>query len=288
MKLKNNLFIGLIFIQISNLFAQTHDWWANNVGWDQKTHYKYYIDIKPARMGPNAFYYASGFTGILDTQYTLEVKANSYFTKGEITLNPYLSVNIPFGKFASLQVSGVPVEYFNTSHELKTERKIFWIGYYDKWAAGDLNVLFTGKIKSKPAMAIQVGLKTATGGRLDLARFTDSPQYFFNYAISFGNKNTMVHAVSGFTAWQTFDGDHPQDDAYIFDFSLDQHLGKAWYLKPELYGFIAYLKHGDRPIIGKVSLFRKMEHGRFMIEFVKGIVDFPYYGINLGISRSWR
>lgn len=280
------LFVFMLFLA-GSLYAQTHQWWADNVGWDGKTHYKSYIRMKPGHMGPNAFYYTNGFTGILDTQLTVVVKANSWFTEGEITLNPFISVNIPFGNKASLLLSGVPVEYFNTSHELKTERKIFWIGYYDKWAAGDLNVLFTGKICSEPAMALQIGLKTATGGRLDLARFTDSPQYFFNYSISFGKRHRMFHASSGFTAWQTLDPDHPQDDGYIFDFSVDQHIGKNWYLKPELYGFIAYLKDGDRPIIGRISVFKEIRNRRLMLEFTKGFVDFPYWGFNLGASASW-
>ena len=268
-------------------YSQTHEWWANNVGWDGITNYKQYISIKPGRMGPNAFFYADGLTGILDTQYSLVVKGQSYFTKGEFTVNPFISVNIPFGKFASLRLSGVPIEYFETSHELKTERKIFWLGYYDKTAAGDLDILFTGKLKSKPAMALQIGLKTATGGRLDIARFTDSPQYFFNYSISAGTRRTMFHGSTGFTAWQTLDGDHPQNDGWIFSFAADHDLGKNWRIKPELYGIIAYLKDGDRPLIAKLAVTHKFKKGNLIIECVRGINDFPFTGFNLGYLLNW-
>ena len=267
--------------------GQTHEWWAENVGWDGITNYKQYISIKPGRMGPNAFFYADGLTGILDTQYSLVVKGQSYFTKGEFTVNPFISLNIPFGKFASLRLSGVPVEYFETSHDLKTERKIFWLGYYDKIAAGDLNILFTGKLKSKPAMALQIGLKTATGGRLDIARFTDSPQYFFNYSISVGTSRTMFHGSTGFTAWQTLDGDHPQDDGWIFSFAADHDLGKGWRIKPEIYGIIAYLKDGDRPLIAKLTFTCQLKHGNLLFECVKGLHDFPFTGFNVGFGKSW-
>lgn len=287
MKLRLIVLALLLQFALNVIQAQTHQWWADNVKWDGITNYKQYISIKPGKMGPNAFYFSNGLTGTVDTQYTLEVKGQSYFTKGEVTLNPFVSINIPFGKFASLKLSGVPIEYFNTSHQLKTDRKIFWIGYYDQWAAGDLDVLFTGRLKKNPDMSLLIGLKTASGGRLDLARFTDSPQYFFNYAISWGSEKTKYHATTGFTAWQTLDGDHPQDDGWTYAFSVEQSLGKQWKIRPELYGMLAYLKDGDRPMIAKISLNHPFATGKFLFEITRGLVDFPFSGISLGYSKSW-
>jgi hypothetical protein len=239
-------------------------------------------------MGPNAFYYTNGLNGVIDTNLTLIVKIQNHFTKGEITINPFLSINIPFGKFATLQLSGVPIEYFNTSHELKTARKVFHVDYYDKFAPGDLNVLFTGKIKSEPAMAIYIGLKTASGGHLDLARFTDSPQYFFNYAISLGNNFTRYFATTGFTAWQTLNPTYPQDDGWTYAIGIDHLLGKGWRIKPELYGIVAYEKNGDRPMIAKLAFSKNIRNGAFLLDLTHGIFDFPFTSVQCGYSFKFQ
>ena len=276
----------LNFIITTLGISQTHVWWANNVGWDGHASWESYILLKPGHMGPNAFYIPNGLDGVIDTNSSLQLSANSYFTKGEVTLNPFVVWNINFGKRASIQINGAPIEFFQTSHELKTERKIFHLDYYDKIALGDVRIMFSGQIASN--MAIYIGLKTASGTNIGSARFTDTPQYFFNYSISSGKPDNHFFASAGFTAWQTYDDHHNQDDGFCYGLGYIKRLSDKMILKSELYGIIAYLRDGDRPMIASLELQKRLARNELNLFVRQGIFDFPFTNIGVGYKWIWK
>ena len=280
------LLIIISFIS-TNLYSQDHAWWAANVGWNGYYHFQSYLSLKPAHMGPNAFFLPSGLDSQIDTNSYLQITANSHFTKGEVTVNPFITWNINFGPRASLQISGAPIEYFDMTHELKTERKIFHLNYNDHIAAGDVRFLFSGQLMRNPDMAIYVGLKTASGTKVGAARFTDTPQYFFNYSVGFGSPKSRIYGSAGFTAWQTYDFKHNQDDGYTYGIGYLRKLSDTWTFKPEVYGIIAYLKDGDRPMIVSMELTKKLNHGELCYYIKQGIFDFPFTNIGFGYKHIW-
>jgi len=267
-------------------FSQTHEWWANNVGWDGHASWESYILLKPGHMGPNAFYIPNSLDGVIDTNSSFQLSANSYFTKGEVTLNPFVVWNINFGKRASLQINGAPIEFFQTSHDLKTERKIFHLDYNDKIALGDVRFMFSGQIANN--MAIYVGIKTASGTNIGSARYTDTPQYFFNYSISSGKPGNHFFASAGFTAWQTYDDHHNQDDGFTYGLGYIKRLSSNLVLKSELYGIVAYLRDGDRPMIVSVELQKKLAKDELNFFARQGIYDFPFTNIGFGYKWIWK
>jgi hypothetical protein len=285
-----NIFYRILILSFafsSNIYSQGHQWWADNVGWDGHRHFESYILLNSAHMGPNAFFMPSSLSALIDSNSFIKVSANTHFTAGEVTLNPFVTWNISFGPRASLQISGVPIEYFNTSHELKTERKIFHLNYDDNTAAGDIRFMFCGQLAKNPDIAMYVGIKTASGTKLGAARYTDTPQYFVNLSAGFGNEDNNIYGTAGFTAWQTYDPTHNQDDGYTYGIGYSRKLSNNWFIKPELYGIIAYLKNGDRPMIFLVDLIRKIKRGELNIAVTKGIFDFPYTTLSLGYRYNF-
>lgn len=283
------IILGILLVQIFIIpfgYSQGHQWWANNVGWDGHSSWESYIILKPGHMGPNAFYIPNGMDGKIDTTSYLQLNANSYFTPGEVTLNPFIVWNINFGKKASLQINGAPIEYFNTSHELKTERKIFHLNYYDKFALGDVRVMFCGQIAKN--MALYVGIKTASGTNIGSARFTDTPQYFFNYSISTGSSTNHFYATAGFTAWQTYDPTHNQNDGFTYGLAYIKRFSENWTVKPELYGIVAYLHNGDRPMIASIEFKKKLFHNELNFFIRQGIFDFPFTNVGMGYKWIWK
>ncbi|MBK6949502.1 MAG: hypothetical protein IPH16_16765 [Haliscomenobacter sp.] len=70
------------------LRAQGHDWWANNVGWDGKSHWSTYIISQPRYLGPNALPIPSLLNGLLEEQGFLALDAFSHSANGDQTFNP--------------------------------------------------------------------------------------------------------------------------------------------------------------------------------------------------------
>jgi hypothetical protein len=270
------IFIFLSLKCTFSLSAQGHDWWAANTGWDGKSNFSKYIRLKPAWMGPNAFFIPTRLNGVVDTQYRLSSEMQVHVMKGETTINPFLTLNIPFGKRVSLEISGAPFEYFESSHQVKTDRKIFHENYDDHFAAGDVRFLFTGKIKSNPDMAIYMGLQTASGTGIGAARNTDSPLYFFSYAIRSGTERLKWYASSGFTAWQTYDDIHRQNDGWIYNLGVEWRPNPKWLIVPEINGMVAYLKDGDRPIMASARINYLMKRWNIGLGIRKGFIDWPF------------
>jgi len=279
--MKYLIVIFLFLVGIADASSQGHDWWAQNTGWDGSSNFSKYLILKPAWMGPNAFYIPSKLNGVVDTNLTVENEMQTHFAKGEVTINPYIKVNIPFGKWASLEINAAPVEYFETSHEWKTNRKIFHENYNDKWAAGDVRFLFTGKIRSNPDMAVYMGLRTASGTGLGAARNTDSPQYFFNYAIRFGQEKLKWYASSGFTAWQTYEDQHKQNDGLVYNLGAEYRPDNNWLIIPEVNGIVAYRKGGDRPMMVSTRITHQVRKWNFGLNLRTGIFDWPFTTIGL-------
>jgi hypothetical protein len=127
----------------------------------------------------------------------------------------------------------------------------------------------------------RVGLKTASGTRLDNARFTDAPGYFFD--VTFGknlikteNKQLRIAAVQGLYVWQLLGGGKKQNDAYLFGAEINYTNG-FWHVNSSITGFIGYINNGDRPMVLRSQVGRKInDNWKIEFRFQQGVYNFGY------------
>ncbi|MDH3651942.1 MAG: hypothetical protein OEQ53_19810 [Saprospiraceae bacterium] len=270
--------------------AQSHEWWAENVQWDGITHWSRYITTSAGALGPNGLPIPSLSSGTVLNQNYLAFTGNVHVKEGDPTSNPAL-----YGNFAlvadkvSFDFYWVPIELFNPSHEVKTERNVFHEYYNVKHATGDiyLNTRVQLLNRDRIKLALRIGYKFATSNKLGAARFTDSPGYYFDLSInhssnlSSGSRLAWI-GMLGFYAWQTNKPHLLQDDALLAGIGLRWTV-KKWETEGSMRTYVGYMNNGDQPMvlltrtkyrIGKVQLLGSLQFG---------LHDYPYTSIETGV-----
>lgn len=163
-----------------------------NRNWDGITHWSRYIVISPGFMGPNALPVPEIKKGIVENNIEFELSQQNHFSKHDKTF--------------------------------KLEGKGFAVG--DLYFSTIIQLL--KNYKNLPDIALRLACRTASGGKFTAARFTDTPEYFFD--VSFGKKilknlkqieNVNIFGMAGFYSWQTYSVNHRQNDAFLFGFGAD-------------------------------------------------------------------
>ena len=241
----------ILFLAISQIgFAQEQDdyvWWNNRHNWDGQTSWSRYITMEPGAMGPNALPVPELRNGQLNAQFTLLVAPEVHFAPGDFTADLFMKINIPIKNLAALQIWWVPVEYFETDTIVRDFRKARTKSAQG-FAVGDVYIgtliPLIQNLDNFPDVLLGINLKTASGNRLQDARYTDTPGYFFD--LSFGKQiykhedwSIRLYGMGGFFVYQTNRDDYFQNDAFMWGGGTDINF-KQWTLIARITGYMCF------------------------------------------------
>lgn len=290
--MKREFIICCLFLMLTvRLSAQDWTWWANNVKYDNKTYWTEYIIFSPKYMGPNALPVPNFSDGLIENETYFMISGSAHLSKGDNTYNPNIYINYNLiDNLISFDFYYLPIEYFIMSHEIKTERKTFYHYYYDKTARGDmyLNTNIQLIRKQSVDLKVRIGYKFPTSNKVGMARFTDSPGYYFdlNFGIPIINlKDSKVKLTGmvGFYAWQTNSDIQYQNDALLYGLgvSLKQNDVK---LETGVRGYWGYMNNGDKPMVWKIQGSKRINNVGFSLGYQLGILDTKYHSFEVGAA----
>lgn len=268
-------------------------WWNQLHNWDGVSHWAIYMKLSSRYMGPNALPIPAHTRALISEKPYVSTAAGMFSAPGDQTWTSELKAGIPFGGRVQVDAWGTPAEYFINDTLTRNERVV---RYADSrgFATGDIwfstTILVMKATEKRPDLTFRFGFKTASGSRLTFARYTDTPGYFFDLSAgkAFGGmagkeERGRLYALAGFYAYQTFDDQHPQNDAYLYG------IGASWIpfsklkVSADFSGYSGYFNNGDRPKIVRAALEYPFGHSTFFIQQTIGLQDFPYYGTVSGI-----
>lgn len=264
------------------------------------SHINKWLQIAPAKLGPNALPVPAMDFARLDSLSNIETGVHAHFMKGDRGVNSYVSLFwsvVP--KRVVVNVWGFPTETFQTDNSVRDERQI----YYDDtgWItqAGDIWISTFIQLvrdrKNLPDITINYSAKTTAGGAIQ-GRFTDAPANY--YYIAFGKsvmpKNGFIDevrfaAMGGFYVWQTNKVEMAQDEGPLYQFGLDlKHRRLNW--KNEIGGYNGYDAyqymgvHGyNDPLIYRTSMRISSRNFDVKAEYQCGLHDYLYQTFRLSV-----
>jgi len=128
-----------------------------------------------------------------------------------------------------------------------------------------------------------------SGSLSELARYTDGPGYWIDagHAVPLKNSNWKLLNMLGFYVWQTNDPVLRQNDAFLFGSGWEWNKND-WRLQTYATGYIGYKNDGDKPVLFRLSLEKKGEKAIYRFRFQKGIRDFEYTSLEMGLRYLIR
>ena len=285
-----------LFLAFTPLVAQDHAWWSANVQWDGISHWREYLIFSPRYLGPNALPIPEQGTGEVFSESEIRLTGNAQWSRGDRTWHPALYARYAaWPERISLSLYWVPLEFFTTTHEWKTERRVFHSSYHARQAIGDvlLNTQIQLKRESEtwPGITLRLGYRFASSNTVGAARFTDSPGYHFDlsvgkdYTLWSGTWRPVV--MMGFLVWQTNLDTHVQNDAVLFGGGFSYQY-EQWESGAHLRGYVGYLNNGDFPLLAEAYLKKSWKRGYIFLRFQHGMKDRLYDRLELGVGRSIR
>lgn len=281
--------------------AQDDDWtwWNELANWDGKTLWQYYFTYSPRYFGPNAFPVPKMGDGKVPENLIADAAVEQYFGFGDNATDLNLRVDIPlYPKYVNLAVWMVPVEYYNTSIEVRNER-LMRTKDPKGFAVGDVYIQ-TGiqLLRDRPKLPdimINLSMKTASGGPLSAARYYDTPGYFFDATagktFTF-EKRKHLQSVSisgrvGFLCWQSIRADHAmQDDAVIYGVRVGL-TANNWQYEMDFSGYNGWIHNGDCPMVLRGQVCRNFKRGNSLyVGGLLGFQDYKYYAVSVGYRFS--
>lgn len=276
--------------------AQTQAWWADNVGWDGKSHWSDYLIFSPGFLGPNALPVPRQTDGRIDNRQYFSAGGAGHWRPGEQTGNLLLAFHLPLVRdFLSMELRMMPQEWFETSHEIKTERQIFYRFYDERRAIGDMNldteIQLLRQEKQKLDALLRINYRFPTSSNYGAGRSTDSPGYHFDltFGRSWGSTagwRWRPQAMLGFLVWQTNDDRQFQNDAALFGLALELQR-KTHRLRGSLDGYMGYMDNGDRPLLARLRYEWRLPFGFVRMHLQQGLHDFPFRSLILELGWVW-
>ena len=288
-------FIVLLLLNAYVFGQNAFDLWAIRVNWDGRTPWKYYLNVAPASMGPNALIVPQIRPANLEKGIKGELGGAYHWMDGDETYNTFARVYWPLGSKIAVEASLVPREWYTTSPAVRDERNAREL---EGATSGDLYLNFLIQLledhSSLPDIQLETGLKTASGGDLRNARYNDAAGYYFMLSLGkswFISPRTdwkyRIYGAGGFYVWQIYTNDQQQNDApaYGAGISISSPL---WEVDQQLAGYSGYIGRGDRPLVYRAELSRNFDPLFASLVYQKGIHDFPFQSVMLtmGISIS--
>ena len=265
-------------------------------------------------MGPNALPVPEAGDGLIEQGIKLKTAVDLHFMNGDQTQNLFLQFDYPFlNNNISVGFCVVPIEYYRLDNNIRDERLARTADPHG-FSGGDLyfwtNIqLIRNKLKW-PDIRFRMACRTASGGNLEDARFTDMPGYYFD--ISFGksfyrntDKNCWLrwYGMLGFYCWQTNVVNYSQNDAGLFAGGLKWQYHKIL-INNSVSGYIGYIgmKHQilirntskphvyskDQPVVYRFDISTRKGKYEYGFRFQQGLHDFKYSTFRLSVSYFFR
>jgi len=271
--------------------AQSYTWWEETVHWDGVTPWERYIVFTPGFLGPNALPVPRVTNGSIDSVNSFGLSGHFYFSNDDHTQDIALYANYCLVKNKiSFDAFWVPIEHFTLSHNLKTERHVFPIHYYDHYAQGDLhlntNIQLVNNRTKKMQSALRIGYRLPTS-EIGAARFTDAPGYYFDFSFAKGfhsHPSLKWIVMAGGYFWQAEIRRHPQDDAFLFGTGFEWNK-KNLRIQTSISGYLGYFyRMRDKPILFRAGFDKTIERKILFFQFQQGLHNFNYTSAELGLK----
>jgi hypothetical protein len=269
-------------------FSQSAEWWQNNVKWDGVSHWSRYIKTVPKYLGPNALSVPVINGGNIDSMFSVGLTANIHTSAGDNTQNLSLYLNYTTkNNSIAINVQFVPYEQFQMSHQVKTERNVFFVYYNRKRVVGDVvastSFQIFPKLRDKVQLAGRFGVRMPSGGLIALARYADVPAYFLDLGagVPITNTNWKWISMAGFFVWQTNHETHRQDDAKLYGSGFEWNKNGIR-LQAYAAGYVGYENNGDRPSVARLYMEKKNKRKVWILGLQQGLHDFGYFSVEAG------
>jgi hypothetical protein len=299
------LFLLVLFGFSKTVFGQDYTWWNTHQNWDGVTPWHNYIIYSPDYMGPNALPVPFSEKGRVQNRIFIRFYTDAHFHPGDKTqdFGGRLYVPIVSGVVA-IEAWGIIQEHYQMTEAEAIRRRVrhqkaegFAVG--DAYFATVIRLL---KGRKFPDMAFRIGLRTASGGNLYDARFTDTPGYFFD--LSLGKNLTLglkdyvrINAMLGFYSWQTNLAGYHQDDAVLYGLGADFHIQKSRF-NISIDGYSGYVGNDtliivnpekpvsfhDRPLVFRAKFEHWFGNWKPGVQYQLGLHDFQYQSVRLEVS----
>ncbi len=261
--------------------------------WAEKREYLVY---SPRYFGANAFPYPELMEGRLSSKWEIEVRGDYHTMTGDDTKDLFARLYIPIAKGkAAITVSGVLQEWYKTSEAVRDERNAVDVKPPIP-CFGDVIVNCYYQVLRNPKWAdilISANIKTASGGRLCDARFTDAASYWFDAHIgrdlwknAAEDCSIRFSVMGGFYCWMTNDMGHRQNDAICYGGGLSATV-KHLYAECDLVGFKGYLHNGDRPLLFRSKLEYDLKNNVISLRYKTGLHDYLYDSYSVAFIRKF-
>lgn len=287
--MRSLLLLGLFWLTSVSLLSGQEDisWWNNKHQWDGTTHWRHYIILSPAFLGPNALPVPEFRPALLSERTILELGGEGHFSKGDQTQNLHTSLVIPLGEKANFLIFSSPIEHYKMDSLTRDERRSRHY-YSEGYAYGDIyfgtRFYLWHKKEGIPDVTVGAYFRTPSGGKLSAARHTDTPGYYFSVEMSrtYKRKDQFFREITpflnlGFYVWQLMRDDNLQNDAFLFGAGIKMST-KCLEMEGSAGGYQGYFHNGDAPLIVRLSLSQRKEKrkGYWSLRLQHGLRDFPY------------
>ncbi len=276
----------IIGIWLSAAFAAHADWRDNTE----------LLIYSPRYFGPNAFPIPTLRSGQVPSRYEVELRGEYHHFRGDKTKDLFARALLPFVRGrAGIEVSLVITEKYKMTPETRDERYAVEtespIGCH-----GDVVVNCFFQVVKSPKWAdvmISANLKTASGGRLCDARYTDAASYWFDATAGRnvwqnpeGTAAIRLQAMVGFYCWMTNNMIHRQNDAVSYGGGLTATY-RGMEFTTDVSGFHGYKDNGDRPLVWRNKLSYEIKKNIVALRYNHGMKDSLYDTWSLGYIRCF-
>lgn len=258
-------------------------------------------------MGPNALNVPFTEKGRVGAFPSFSLYTDAWFSDGDHTQDMGVHLYVPVvAGLVALEAWGVGLEHYVMTQQLAVERRV-----RDEQATGTASgdayfaaVVSLVRNRKFPDMAFRFVLRTASGGELSDARYTDAPGYYFdlsagkNFQLGQRKKNYLRgYGMLGFYSWQMNLPLYRQDDAVLFGVGGDLHIRKNIF-STSVAGYWGYLgktkmiivnplkpvSYRDQPVVWRFSYVHDWENLKLALQLQGGIHDNIYKSVRLTIT----
>lgn len=260
-------------------------------GWRDKMEQLIY---SPRYFGPNAFPLPELMGGSLPSRWEVELRGEFHTMPGDKTKDVFARLYVPIANGrAGVTISGVIREFYKTSPQVRDERKAAEIKPVVP-CYGDVVVnCYYQVLRSEKWMDVIVSanLKTASGGRLCDARYTDAASYWFDCNVGrtfWRNDRASLRAqgLIGFYCWMTNNMVHRQNDALCYGLGL-QGTYRNFSLDCDYSGIQGYRDDGDKPMAIRTRLNYEIKKNILSFRYKHGLKDHLYDTYSLAYIRCF-
>lgn len=250
----------------------------------------------PRYFGPNAFPIPELWNGKVGSRYEVEVRGEYHYYSGDKTKNLYARAYLPFVKGrAGVNISMTLYEDYKMTAEVMEERHAVE-PESPITCQGDVIISsFFQVLKSEKWVdaLVTINLKTASGGRVCDARYTDAASYWFDlnvgknlYKSADKHFTLRAQALIGFYCWMTNDLVHRQNDAISYAGGLTATY-KGFAVLTDLGGFSGYKSNGDNPLVWRNNLRYEYKKNVLSFRYNIGMQDRLYDSLSIGYIRCF-